>query len=569
MRRLGSTWTYTPDTSVRKPWTGIRDARFSSDRKLGGRGVSRLVAGVMLFAVAAVAVPTASPTVALLSPEVERWGIQEVSLESARKYANPFADVQVKGRFRSGDTELVVDGFYDGNRTWKVRVMPTVEGPWTFEITSNDPELDGQRGAFECRSPQPGNHGPVTVRNTYHLSYADSTPYFPLGTTLYNWVHRSSELQERTLATLKAAPFNKVRMCVFPKWYPFNRVEPPRYPFAQAGDGTFDLDRFNPDYFGHIEERVADLQALGIEADVIIFHPYDRWGFSSMGRAQDDAYLRYLIARLGAYRNVWWELASEHDLITPPKDWDHVFEMVDKLDPYDHLRSIHNWRSWYDYSKPLVTHLKLQQQSDDHHAAVVNARYKYRKPVVIDELGYEGNNGHGWGMLTGPEAVARQWRVAIGGGYASHGETYVHRGEVLWWSHGGELVGESPERLAFLKKIMMEAPFQEMEPVLMDIWTPGALGLAKPGEHYLFYFDGGQRPRRIELDLPGPGSYRVDLIDPWLMEVHPLGAVDAGSQFFTAAFVPSLLRIVKLGEDARSGPRGTLEKLMEDWSSGQ
>jgi hypothetical protein len=310
---------------------------------------------------------------------------------------------------------------------------------------------------------------------------------------------------------------------------------------------------------------VADLQALGIEADLIIFHPYDRWGFSSMSREEDDRYLRYLIARLAAYRNVWWELASEHDLITPAKDWDHVFAMVDELDPYDHLRSIHNWRTWYDYGSPRVTHLKLQQQSGDHQAAVVDARYKFKKPVVIDELGYEGNNGHGWGMLTGPEAVSRHWRVVIGGGYAAHGETYVHPGEVLWWSHGGELVGESPPRLAFLRKIMTEAPFQEMAPVLMDIWTPGALGLAKPGEHYLFYFDGDQRPRRIEIDLPGPGPYRADLIDPWLMKVYPLGQIDAGVQHFTASFVPSLLRLVKSDEPS-SRPRETLEQLMEAWT---
>ncbi len=32
---------------------------------------------------------------------------------------------------------------------------------------------------------------------------------------------------------------------------------------------------------------------LGIEADLILFHAYDRWGFSDMGRAADDRYVRY------------------------------------------------------------------------------------------------------------------------------------------------------------------------------------------------------------------------------------------------------------------------------------
>jgi hypothetical protein len=39
---------------------------------------------------------------------------------------------------------------------------------------------------------------------------------------------------------------------------------------------------------------------LGIEADLILWHPYDRWGFAEMGAANDDRYLRYAIARLGA-----------------------------------------------------------------------------------------------------------------------------------------------------------------------------------------------------------------------------------------------------------------------------
>jgi hypothetical protein len=37
---------------------------------------------------------------------------------------------------------------------------------------------------------------------------------------------------------------------------------------------------------------------LGIEADIIIFHPYDRWGYASMDAEDDYRYVRYLISRL-------------------------------------------------------------------------------------------------------------------------------------------------------------------------------------------------------------------------------------------------------------------------------
>ena len=53
---------------------------------------------------------------------------------------------------------------------------------------------------------------------------------------------------------------------------------------------------------------------MGIQADVILFHPYDRWGYSKMGKEMNERYVRYMIARISAYRNVWWSLANEWDV---------------------------------------------------------------------------------------------------------------------------------------------------------------------------------------------------------------------------------------------------------------
>jgi hypothetical protein len=41
-------------------------------------------------------------------------------------------------------------------------------------------------------------------------------------------------LEEQTLETLSTAPFNKMRMCVFPKHYTFNHNEPELYPLSPA-----------------------------------------------------------------------------------------------------------------------------------------------------------------------------------------------------------------------------------------------------------------------------------------------------------------------------------------------
>lgn len=64
----------------------------------------------------------------------------------------------------------------------------------------------------------------------------------------------------------------------------------------------WDLTRFNPAYFRHLECCVERLAEMGLQADLILFHPYDRWGFSRMSAAQDDLYVRYVTARLSAYQ---------------------------------------------------------------------------------------------------------------------------------------------------------------------------------------------------------------------------------------------------------------------------
>jgi hypothetical protein len=57
------------------------------------------------------------------------------------------------------------------------------------------------------------------------------------------------------------APFHKIRMCVFPESYTYNRNEPACYPFERDAAGQNGYSRFNPKSFQHIERRVRDLAA--------------------------------------------------------------------------------------------------------------------------------------------------------------------------------------------------------------------------------------------------------------------------------------------------------------------
>jgi hypothetical protein len=467
-------------------------------------------------------------TAAAQPTRVEQWGIFEVNLNGPTT-GNPFVDVELTARFSQGSTSVTATGFYDGAGHYRVRFMPEKPGEWMFVTHSNRPALDGQTGSFVATPPTAKNHGPVRVAHTYHFAYADGSPYRPVGTTAYAWTHQGDALEEQTLRTLAASPFNKIRLCVFPKNYDWNKNEPVFYPFAGTPPTKWDFTKFNPAFFRHLEQRIAQLRDLGIEADIILFHPYDkgRWGFDRMNAASDDRYLRYVIARLAAYRNVWWSLANEYDFMKEKTeaDWDRFGQIVQKSDPYAHLRSIHNGAMIYNHTQSWVTHVSMQNGAAVEEPGRAELyRDVYRKPILYDEVKYEGDLPRRWGNLSAEEMVFRCWNGLVAGTYVGHGETYLHPSDdVLWWSKGGVLRGQSPARLAFLRQVLEAAPAEGIEPI--DKWQDPRFG-GQPGDYYLLYF-GREQPDSWRFELPknklADGvTFQVEILDTWAMMTTPV-----------------------------------------------
>jgi hypothetical protein len=479
--------------------------------------------------------------------KVARWDIYEIALSGPAE-GNPFAEVELAARFSQGGRVLDIPGFYDGDGIYRIRFMPDALGQWRYSTRSNRPELDGHTGTMTCVPPGPGNHGPVRVHDRYHWVHADGTPYYLLGTTIYNWVHRDEPLQERTLATLRAHRFNKVRFCIPPKSYAYRHPEPAFHPWPRQGN-AFDRTRFDPRFFRNFERRLGDLKEMGIVAELILFHIYDRWGHRAMSPEQDEAYLRYTIARLAAFRNVWWTLANEYELfrnVDIEKDWDHIGRRVQRLDPYDRPRSNHNHTYWYDASKPWVTYANLHYgRPDDHppdtlYSLIIKAREQFGKPAVMEEYRYEGDLPDRWGNLSPEVAVRAHWAIALAGDYASHGETYRNETNDIFWSAGGELIGKSPARLAFLRKIKEQSPYTQMAPD--PELAPGAYVLAKTGQYYLIYFP---RAEETVIRIPYGPPMKAEAIDAWQMTVAPIDLPPAGEFRFTPPRPDFLLRLTR------------------------
>jgi hypothetical protein len=129
----------------------------------------------------------------LQSGEVHIWDVQEITLESARDYANPYVDVDVWIELSGPSFKRRVYGFWDGGRTFKVRFVATAPGDWTWRSGSNqqDDGLNGGTGKLRAVAwsdaeirENPNRRGFIRASENGHaLSYADGTPFFMLGDT--------------------------------------------------------------------------------------------------------------------------------------------------------------------------------------------------------------------------------------------------------------------------------------------------------------------------------------------------------------------------------------------------
>jgi hypothetical protein len=241
-------------------------------------------------------------------------------------------------------------------------------------------------------------------------------------------------------------------------------------------------------------------------------------------------YITYITARLASFRNVWWSLANEWDYIKSigHDDWNRLAKIVVENDPYDHLCSIHgSTASYFEYWKPWFSHVSLQDEAPvKHFGAAAILPNALHKPVIYDEVGYEGNLERRWGRYSPQEMNHLVWMGVIAGTYVTHGETYqsMQDTDTIFWADGGELKGSSWQRIAFLRGLLEEGPGPlQMADVSRDDHT------ATAGDgYYIIYFGKEMQEvwlfnlpyKNADFNRPQPGTrYKVEIIDTWDMTI--------------------------------------------------
>lgn len=136
-----------------------------------------------------------SPRLAITAP-VHTWQKQELTFTSERSFANAYTDVRMWVDLDGPGFHKRVYGFWDGGNTFRVRVVATSPGKWTW-TSGSDPRtsgLAGKSGSFTAQdwTEAEKNENPVCrgflrpSANHHALESADGTPFFVIGDTWYS-----------------------------------------------------------------------------------------------------------------------------------------------------------------------------------------------------------------------------------------------------------------------------------------------------------------------------------------------------------------------------------------------
>lgn len=252
-------------------------------------------------------------------PTVPRWSPFERSFYSQSEYGNPIQDARLQVEFvaPSGRPHLV-DGYWDGDLTWRVRFAPDERGGWTYRSRCSDrgnAGLHERIGSFECseESHQTSfeTHGMLVLSpDGSHLTHADGKPYFLLADTAWNGpLKATSEEWASYLETRRHQGFTAVL------WASTQRMD------SSHGnvDGMLaysgrDKIHIEPRFFQRLDSCARLVHRSGLLSAPVLLWATDEVDQSTNTDGttidvlpEDQAILlgRYMVARWGAFPVIW------------------------------------------------------------------------------------------------------------------------------------------------------------------------------------------------------------------------------------------------------------------------
>ena len=356
------------------------------------------------------------------------WDVYEVKLEAKGEYSNPYVDglpdsgtplvqaVFIGAGGAARGMRYTLAGFWDGDKTWKVRFAPPAPGEWTWSTTSRDLGLNGAKGRFQCsewteaeKRENPARRGFIHVSKTgdrpgRYFEYADGTPFLWIGDTWWYWGKPGVLLKTfQRLADDRAAKGFTVGQISFE---------------AMLDRTSYNLS--NVEQLRKVEEMISYANSKGI---TVWINPWwSRKGQNqTAGEEKARRWFRYVMHRFGAH-NVIFVLAGEYNMNNYGgfglPFWKSIGAMVQREDPYHRIVGTHvtppawsggaeapQWSTgevlhnepWLDYNQSQTGHARWRNEIIPQVVAADYAR-KPAKPIVVTEPWYEFIAGNPTGM---------------------------------------------------------------------------------------------------------------------------------------------------------------------------
>lgn len=485
---------------------------------------------------------------------LEAYDFVEIAAHVSAPHApNPFTDAALYGTFQlvtDANQRWQVEGFCDAEdgSIYRIRFMPSNPGDYTYAVEYRQGWSKRRyTGSFHVRKGH--RRGPVRIDpyNRWHFIWEGTGEhYFFNGTTAY-WLMgwRDESIIRSSIERLHRLKINRIRVTIAGRtslfygepvmagetWTPLITPWPAsrgarlvhfvgrfgqrfgmgigRSSFdflAQSGmpediyHPGFDYSRFHVAYWQKFERALRFARDRDVIVSLVLdmndsrIHP-------APGSADERRFIRYAIARFGAFSNITWDLGDDLDHYRDD-GWTHATgTLIKQWDPYRHLATSHpvdnvhqdRTSDWFDFTS-------FQEWSRDQHAFMLAQRHEQKRlgriiPQTNEEYGYEDHYPM-WAKGVGSESAdtlrRTAWDIVMAGGYQTTGET-ARRGTNIWPDTGGGWIngrGDNTmtmlEGYAHMVDFFTSFDWWKTEPH-DELVNKGNYCLAKPGEIYAVY----------------------------------------------------------------------------------
>jgi hypothetical protein len=503
-------------------------------------------------------VPPTSVSFSQSTNELEAYDFVEIAAQiSGARAFNPFTGAMVRGTFETADgsKRWKIDGFCDAEdgSIHRVRFMPSAPGNYRFSVEYRQ-GLWSWTSTGTFRVNDRGRKGPIRIdpKNQWHFVWEGTGEhYFFNGTTAY-WLMgwNDDRVIESSIERLHRLKVNRVRVTIAGRtdlffgepvmpgddWSPYLTPWPSsstiryihylgragqRYGFGLAGPVLsalaelgwprddvyhpgFDYSKLEVSYWQKFERALRFARERNIIFSLVLdmstskVHPL-------AGSADEHRFIRYAVARFGAFSNITWDLGDDFDSYRDDQWARSAGILIKELDPYKHLATSHpkdnvhqdRTADWFDFTS-------LQEWSRNQHAFMLAQRNEQQRlgriiPQTNEEYGYEDHYplwAEGPGSESADALRRMAWEIVMAGSYQTTGET-ARRGTHVWPNTGGGWMnGRGDETMTMLQgyahlvDFFTSFPWWEADPH-DELVDGGNYCLAKPGEIYAVYLPRG------------------------------------------------------------------------------